>query len=295
MIDLKDIAGLSEPLKKLIEVVAKGIGGISRPILIRKNADAKAYEIWTIAQAIADSQKLLGPVTYEDGSIVIESSLEQQLSGLPEATTEKRVLARMAYQEAKRQSNIERITQHAAEDLRTEQHVASENPDSDWITRFFRLAEDITSEQMQMLWGKVLAGEVKRPDRGKYLEDKFGLTFIDLLLLREIGLLVSDDLEFHLISIEENVQTFFTCGSTCVVVERSKGTPKQNVRAIVFTEIGKQLLQLVHKQPADPGYIQKFASFFRREGVIIKSGLVIEWLKDGIRFSNLQEVPVETP
>jgi len=336
MIDLKDIAGLSEPLKRLIEVVAEGIGGLARPILIRKNADAKAYEIRTIAQAIADSQKLLGPVTYEDGSIVIESSSEHQLSVLPEATIEKRVLARLTYQEAKRQSNIERITQHAAEDLRTEQHVASESPDSDWITRFFRIAEDITTEQMQTLWGKVLAGEVKRPgsyslrtldllkninqreaetfvkvgriaflsadktfvpnpDRGKYLEDKFGLTFLELLLLRELGLLFPDDLQFILKPAEANTQNVFACGSTCIMVERPKGTPKQSVTAIVFTEIGKQLLQLVDRSLADPCYIQKFASLFRREGVVIKSGLILKWHKDGIEAANLLEVPEDSP
>jgi len=49
MVELKDLAGLSEPLKRLIEVVAEGIGGVSRPMLTRKNADAKAYEIKRIA------------------------------------------------------------------------------------------------------------------------------------------------------------------------------------------------------------------------------------------------------
>lgn len=36
--DIKDLAGLSEPLKRLIEVVAEGVGAISQPLLTRKNA-----------------------------------------------------------------------------------------------------------------------------------------------------------------------------------------------------------------------------------------------------------------
>ena len=48
-IEIKDIAGLSKPLKKLIEVTAQGIGGVSRPVLTRLNANAKVYEIHTIA------------------------------------------------------------------------------------------------------------------------------------------------------------------------------------------------------------------------------------------------------
>lgn len=55
--EIKDLAGLSKPLKKLIEVVSAGVGGLSKPYLIRKNADAKAYEIKVIAQATKEHQQ----------------------------------------------------------------------------------------------------------------------------------------------------------------------------------------------------------------------------------------------
>jgi uncharacterized repeat protein (TIGR03899 family) len=335
MFEIKDIAGLSEPIKKLIEVVAEGVGGVSRSLLTRKNADAKAYEIKTIAQAIADSQKMLGPVTYENGRVIIEASAKTEQPGLPEATLDQRVISRMAFQEAKKQANLEQITQRAAEELRDEQNISPEKPGSDWTTRFFRIAEDITSDQMQMLWGKVLAGEVRRPgsyslrtldllknitqqeaelfvrvgqisfvgggktfvpnsDRGKYLQEHFGLNFTDFLLLREIDLLVANDLKFSLQPVEQNTQEVVTCGDTCILINRPKGTPEQAIQAIVFTEIGRQLVQLVEKKPADPIYIRKFASFFRREGVTIQSGFIIEWQGDNIRYINLQDVPAES-
>jgi hypothetical protein len=34
--EIKDLAGISEPLKKLIDVVSKGIGALSKPYLIKK-------------------------------------------------------------------------------------------------------------------------------------------------------------------------------------------------------------------------------------------------------------------
>jgi hypothetical protein len=49
--EIKDLAGLSDPLKKLIEVISTGVGALSKPYLVRKTADAKAYEIKIIAQA----------------------------------------------------------------------------------------------------------------------------------------------------------------------------------------------------------------------------------------------------
>lgn len=336
MIEFKDIAGLSDPLKRLIEVIAEGIGGISRPILTRKNADAKAYEIKAVAEAIAESQKMLCPVRYDGGEIVIESSKDKGTLELPDATLDRRLVSRMTYQEAKRQSNIERITQYAADDFDGSEEIKPERPDSDWTTRFFRIAEDITTEQMQSLWGKVLAGEVKHPgsfslrtldilknisqneaeifaklariafysggkifvpnpDRGLFLNDKFGIGFLDLLLLREIGLLAPSDLEFSLLPVEEDSQAVFTCGSTCILIDRPAGTPKQPVKAVLFTEIGKQLLQLIDRVPADPLYIEKFASSFQYPGVVIRSGKILEWQDDGFRHADLIEVPGNKP
>lgn len=337
MIDFKDSLGLSEPIKRLIEVVAEGIGGVSRPILTRKNADAKAYEIKTITEAIVESQKLLGPVTYDGGEIIIKSSKGENALQLPEADLNKRVMSRIAYQEAKRQSNLERITQYATDDFDGTEEMGPDRPESDWTARFFRIAEDITTEQMQILWGKVLAGEVKRPgsfslrtldvlknislkeaetfvrvariafsdgdkafipnpDRGKFLKDNFAISFLDLFLLREIGLLAPNDLEFSLVKVEEDNQAVFTCGMTCVLIDRPGGTSKQSFPSVVFTEIGRQLLQLVEREPADPSYIERFASFFQKTGVVVKSGRIIHWNDDGtLRYVDLREVPGNKP
>ncbi len=336
MVEFKDIAGLSEPLKRLIEVVAEGVGGVSRPILTRKNADAKAYEIRTITEAIADSQRLLGPVKYDGGEIAIEPDKNETAPELPEAAFEQRVISRMAYQEAKRQSNLERITQNAAGEFDGNERMGTDRPDSDWTARFFRITEDITSDQMQILWGKILAGEVKRPgsfslrtldilknisqkeaetfvrvariaivsddkafvpntDREKSLKEHFGIGFLDLLLLREIGLLAPSDLEFSLLPAKEDSQSVFSCGATCILVDRAGGTPKQSVKALVFTEIGKELLQLVEGVPADPTYVERFAKFFQQPGVIVRSGRISEWTDEGFRYIGLQEVPGNKP
>ena len=35
--------------------------------------------------------------------------------------------------------------------------------DEDWIARFFELAKDVSREEMQKLWGRLLAGEISKP------------------------------------------------------------------------------------------------------------------------------------
>ena len=167
--DIKDLAGLSKPLEKFVDVVAKGVGGFSKSYLIRKNADAKAYEIRQLADAnkykmqqqaesLYEAQKLLGNIEIVKGKLVLSSPAEQNVLSLP-----KRIDDRKLYQEAKEQQNVEEITGIAAEELAHEETVSSESVEDDWIARFFDAAQLISDEQMQVLWGKILAGEIKQP------------------------------------------------------------------------------------------------------------------------------------
>ena len=112
-------------------------------------------------------------------------------------------------------------------------------------------------------------------------------------MLREIGLLVPSDLAFKIHKADEDAQTVYVCGNTCIIAYRRKGTPQQSVNVIAFSEIGKELLRLVEKTPAPPAYVQKFASLLRCEGVTVKAGEITAWEGDSIRYNVLAEIPTE--
>ena len=131
------------PLEKLIDVMSKGFGVLYSPREIRKNADAKAYEIKVLEKA-----KLAADLKRTDKT----SELEQKIS------------ARITHQEAKRQQNIDNISYVAAKQLEHEETVSEEQVDEDWISRFFNISQDVSNEEMQTLWGRILAGEVKQPN-----------------------------------------------------------------------------------------------------------------------------------
>lgn len=48
---IESLSGITAPVTKLIEVVSDGIGALYAPRRIRKEADARAYEIGTIEKA----------------------------------------------------------------------------------------------------------------------------------------------------------------------------------------------------------------------------------------------------
>ena len=44
-----------------------------------------------------------------------------------------------------------------------DKEVSNHEPNHDWTARFFNDIQDVSSEEMQSLWAKVLAGEVEKP------------------------------------------------------------------------------------------------------------------------------------
>jgi uncharacterized repeat protein (TIGR03899 family) len=301
-----------KPLEKLIDVISKGIGTVYKPKAIRKEADAKAYEIEIIerakSKALAEGKEI-------------------------DADTYERIQERILHKETKRQNNIDNVSQIAAEQLSQEQTVSTEPVSEDWTTRFFNIVEDVSDSEMQNLWGRILAGEVKQPQsyslrtlellknlnkrdaevfikfanlayssngvsfilnfkNEKLLEEKYSIHFGDRLLLEELGLLTANDLQYKLLATKESgVQTVFTIGNVCIVADKKGNLPEQSIQVLVFTKIGQELLQLI-KQTPEIDYLQLLATKIRREGVTVKYANIIK-IEDGqIHHSGLNDIPL---
>ena len=143
----------SEPITKFIDVVSRGIGCIFEPTKIKKLADAKAYEISTIADAVRKNDDL--PIFIDRDGVQIDST---DFKALAERTS-----SRLMLQEMRKQQNIEAIVNKAYEELQKETEVSGEPVDDDWIVRFFNSVEGVSNEEMRTLWGKILADEIKKP------------------------------------------------------------------------------------------------------------------------------------
>lgn len=166
------------PIDKLMDIISNSVGKLSKAYFDRKDVETKAYEIEKLAEARAKEMKIIatavkenflitGGIEYKDEKIAISSPNELPIGThetiLITPTLEERTQERIHFQEAKRQINIENVTAYAAEELRNEQPVSNESLDEDWTSRFFKIAEEVSNEEMQALWGKILAGEIKQP------------------------------------------------------------------------------------------------------------------------------------
>ena len=152
-LEISDLLGLSQPLTKLVETVSGGIDTLYKPWHLKRMAKAKAEEIKLISEAITQNAML--PINYQHGNVGIDSTDVQNLI----LRTEQRLLQ----DEMKKQQNMDAIVANAAEELQGKGKVSETPVDEDWSTRFRNIAKDVSSEEMQFIWGKVLASEVENP------------------------------------------------------------------------------------------------------------------------------------
>lgn len=150
---LEAAKALSAPTMKLMDMVGSAIGTAYAPVHKRKMADATVYEINAIGEAMRKAADL--PIVYNQDGVAINSEDFNRLM--------QRAGTRLALQETIKQHNIERVVDNAYEILENEETCSEDPVEQGWINRFFDSVADVSDEDLQKLWGKVLAGEIKQP------------------------------------------------------------------------------------------------------------------------------------
>lgn len=129
---LVDITGLSKPADTLIKKVSGAVGGVFEP-----------WQIQRVAKAEAEAR-------------IIAAKADIEVTDL-----HRRAAYRWFEEEARRQQNMESITLKAVEQLDPSADAAE--MEDDWIANFFDRSRIISDDEMQSLWGSVLAGEANNP------------------------------------------------------------------------------------------------------------------------------------
>jgi uncharacterized repeat protein (TIGR03899 family) len=312
-IELNDIAGLSKPLTKLIEVVSGGIGTLYLPTKIRQEAKARAD-----AEQIAALGKIETTNKARDLQLHAElKHIEQLVSDRPDLAERARM--RILTREIEGYANLEAVADYAAQEL--PENVSPNPLDADWRRKFFLEAENVCDTDMQLLWGKILAGEVAAPgtfslrtlDTLRQLSraeaevfqgacalamadgwiaqpssdlntalKPFGLSFETILMLRDSGLLITDNAEkqFGFLdsvvagavrSADSEKQISVMLKNNGVIIQVSSPTNRFAIPALLFTKAGRELQRLI-ADAENPAYLNALGQALRQRGIVAKRG-----------------------
>ena len=158
-------------VEKLLDYTAGGIGAVAGPMLAPWQARRLAEAQLTQAEADAQAMRIAAGAQSDSLRIIKNAQASaraalQQTDAVVQSDIAigERIEQSIQFRETKRLANLETIVRTAADEL-GDTEVPDEEPDHDWTARFFGYAQDVSTEELQDLWAKVLAGEVEKPGR----------------------------------------------------------------------------------------------------------------------------------
>ena len=129
---LINLGEISKPATVLVEKISDAVGGLFKP-----------YQIRRVSEAEADAE-------------IIRAQAQIEITDL-----QRRAITRFIGEEAKKQKNMEDITNKAIPELK--EASTPGDVEDDWLTNFFDKCRIVSNDEMQSLWAKVLAGEANAP------------------------------------------------------------------------------------------------------------------------------------
>ena len=241
---------------KFGEILEKVFG----PRWTRKQAEADAY---------ADEKKLQTIRNNPDMDIVYVNGQLNAKMKTPEAL-QMRAEIREHQESIRQQSNIENVlSQTANELLYTSDDAVSDDPiDDDWIARFFGIIRDISSQEMQFIWSKILAGEIKKPG-------SFSLRTLDVI--RNLS-------QSEAIAFKKIVPFIVNNGPIYFILENLKYKEKYKIRHTDFLTLDAcGLISLNNSTVYDPKIGKSFQKYIVNDSYIVLA-----------RSTSAQEITVTT-
>lgn len=326
-------------IKMWESITDKGIGSLLKPWQIRREGraviDVRRDELLALAQAEEDAAAIRSgrKILSANGQLLDKSTENAVL--LPSNTSEaillpnlEQIADRNIHAEAiRREISISKAVLHAEEELSQDtQEPPEENLSDDWLLRWRDCAASVSSVELQSLWGKVLAGEVKCPgrfslrtleflrnlaqDEAKAIEKLSPFVVGDLIFRGDKGLLESEGISFSLLlSIQElgivsgvdatglektwssqfnnRFESALASYGRVLMVRHSDPAKKLRLPVYKVTALGSQILSLGTFQ-ANERYLRVVGASIKAQGFDVEIGDYVPVRENQINVFNMQ-------
>ncbi|OPG69106.1 hypothetical protein B1219_27870 [Pseudomonas ogarae] len=334
-------------LGKMWDTLAnKGIGALLKPAQIRRErlADIEMDRVKTLANAQAqrDAQDIKegrksisdfssaidikkAKLSHEKAALRIEPSVDYELAcevGLDS----------LIHDSVRREVNVANAIIYAEETLRNDSDAApEENIDEDWLYKWRDYTGEISNDDLQKIWGRLLAGEIKAP--GSYsvrcLESLRNLSQTEAKLIARLSSFVflsavwrPDETDFVLpVSFQEFVELqeigiisgaeaanrtmritdiepawqefrkFLICHDKCLIVTNANKASVLSLSVYNLTKVGQQLMSLGEFR-ADVPYLTRLGEEIISQGYEVAIADVVESDDYKVTYRNQRKLTI---
>ena len=309
-------------MEQLLAYTASGVGAVAGPMLLPWKAywDGKARRIAAhtdtdvrLIEAQSEAQRLPIIAQAQSDARQYLIAIDADIQGRAEISGEL-IAQRIEYQERKHLCNIRSVVENAAEELGDRQ-VDDHEPDPDWTARFFDCIQDVSSQDMQKIWAKLLAGEVENPGRTslrtletlrnmtkrdaemfgevcnfvlfkalyfivherRYTQQFDALQHFKLVHLQDCGLLHFGQSTQN---ITDETEQYMYQGLLLQVSRNIGGTARIPFQVATLTIAGSELYRIVEPE-SRWDYLRMFASILHSKNCRLSYSQIVNWRPDG--------------
>ncbi len=328
-------------LIKLWETIAdKGIGSLLKPWQMRREGraalDVRREELLALAQAEVDAEAIRSGQRrlLPDGTLSNHPT-EKEVVLLPEQAYEPPILPHIEEianqnsraESIRREISISKAVIHAEEELAQDsQEPSAAKVSDDWLLRWRECAAGVSSDELQSLWGKVLAGEVKNPGRyslrtleflrnlsqeeAKAIEKVSPFVVNDVVFRGDEALLASEGVTFSLLlSLQElnivsgvgalgleitwpslfqdRFQQALVSYGRILLVTHADATRTIKIQIYQLTGLGRQILRLGTFQ-ANDAYLRSLGAAIKGQGFDVQIGGCVPLGENQVTVFNMQ-------
>jgi Protein of unknown function (DUF2806) len=302
-------------------LVEKGVGGLLKPWQIKREALAHTDARRTELVALADAEREADEI--RSGRLKLSNS-RYALALSPPVTPAKDLrktalegrspvevsTSALISDALRREVNVAKAITYAESELKDDsQKPPKRNIDSDWLYRWRDYAGTVSSEELQSIWGRLLAGELKSPgsysyrtldfvrnlttDEAKKIEQvsrfvitnfiskeqapllqEDGISFSDLIELQNLGVLsgVEGALALTLKSTrEDRFENVLRSHGRALLVTHDDPQKQLMLKVYLVTALGQQVLRLGKFDPHEK-YLQAVGEELKKAGTVVTIG-----------------------
>jgi len=314
----------------------KGIGGLLKPWEIRREGiaevDVRRYELLALAAAEKEAQLIRsGAKSLRESKYLLSLTSPQypeqeEVGGvqLPELASRSVIADAM-----RKEANVAKAVLQAEAELKADPTPPPKQQiEDDWLHRWRESAGQVSAEELQALWGKILAGELKSPGSYSYrlldfirnltrdeaaliekiagfvingsiarepetLLESEGITFDMLLSLQELGVVAGVESlgmanRFDSVSPEKFVRLLL-CNGKGLFVEHDDKFKTLELGAYIVTSLGKQVMGLGKFSPSE-SYLRAVGKSIKQKGYKVSLVDCIPADAGRVRILNQQEI-----
>ena len=270
-------------LDKLVETVANATGLTALGTIMNAHGEAKAQAYLAKKKAQTDTEVEI-----------------LRLQG------EEKVAQYVLGRNNQKVKNVEDIVSKAKQQFAPDEQVPEEPVEKDWMNRFLNIVEEISDKDLQDIWGRILAGEIKKPksyslrtlevlrnmskDEALLLmkastfqvaldlisTESFALGLMEQISLEDIGVVCGEEL-VRTLTIPSSGTISFELNRKARINVYAPAGIKIKFKGLQLTKAGKEIFTLIQEHDNDKFYMNLSNEIKKNGATKVTMNEIISW------------------